>query len=101
MAAPSPCGGGVVTVLSDLSIRMAIDAEHLWIESLDENAIQPASVDLRLGDTLLWWPHWVRRDPRIDQSHVWKHWVMENPHEEPGPIWVIVPGIRYLAVTRE
>jgi dCTP deaminase len=37
-----------VSVLSDRSIKKALAAGHLGIEPLDEQAIQPASVDLRL-----------------------------------------------------
>jgi dCTP deaminase len=40
-----------VTVLSDRSIKEAIAARRLGIDPLDEDAIQPASVDLRLAAT--------------------------------------------------
>ena len=42
-----------MSVLSDTSIRSAIDAEHLWIRPLGDGAIQPSSVDLRLGPIVL------------------------------------------------
>ncbi len=38
-----------MSVLSDRSIKKALAAGRLGIEPLDEQAIQPASVDLRLG----------------------------------------------------
>lgn len=38
-----------MSVLSDRSIREAVKAGRIGIEPLDEDAIQPASVDLRLG----------------------------------------------------
>ena len=36
-------------ILSDRSIREALDAGHIVIDPLDEGAVQPSSVDLRLG----------------------------------------------------
>ena len=62
----------------------------------------PASIDLHIGDTLLWWPDYVRRDPRFDQSMLWKPVDLnESAMGEPGAFWVLRPGIRYLATTRE
>ena len=40
-------------VLSDRSIREEIDAGRIIIDPLGENAIQPASVDVRLDRGLL------------------------------------------------
>ncbi|MCK6565835.1 MAG: 2'-deoxycytidine 5'-triphosphate deaminase, partial [Dehalococcoidia bacterium] len=37
-------------VLSDRSIRREIEAGNIVVDPLGENAIQPASVDLRLGN---------------------------------------------------
>jgi dCTP deaminase len=59
----------------------------------------PASIDLRIGDTLLRWPRYDRRDPRIDQSHVWKPEPLDS--DESDQFWTLVPGIRYLATTQE
>lgn len=57
--------------------------------------VGPASIDLAIGDTLLWWPAWIRRDPRTDQAGKWR----------PAPLsqgaWVLKPGVRYLATTAE
>ena len=58
---------------------------------------EPASIDLHIGDTLKYWPNWVRRDPRIDQSDMWR----EVPIDKQVGGWVLIPGIRYLAATRE
>lgn len=40
-------------ILSDRSIRAEIDAGRLVIDPLDFGRLQPASIDLRLGDTFL------------------------------------------------
>lgn len=56
---------------------------------------QPASLDLHLGDTLRYWPEWVRRNPRLDQSGLWRDVTLADDG------WVLRPGLRYLAVTAE
>lgn len=62
-------------------------------------AIGPASIDLAIGGTLLSWPRYERRDPRIDQSSQWNDVGLQR--DARGPFWVLVPGIRYLATTRD
>lgn len=57
--------------------------------------IQGASIDVHLGDSLLVWPHWEKRDPRIDQSHLWQSVELYNG------VWVMHPGRRYLSATDE
>lgn len=74
-----------MTILSDA------DLLRVWPDS----APGPASIDLHIGDTLLRWPDYVRRDPRIDQGAVW---LMVDPDDG---AWVLKPGFRYLAATRE
>lgn len=59
----------------------------------------PASIDLTLGDSLLYWPTWVRRNPRIDQSGIWKPSYLLDIDGD--PYWVLQPGIRYLAAISE
>ncbi len=59
-------------------------------------AAQPASIDLHLGDTLLMWPEWIVRDPRLDQS---RRWTPVAKHD--GSTWLLRPGRRYLIATRE
>ena len=44
-----PVVGAASVILSDRSIREALDAGHIVIDPLDEGAVQPSSVDLRLG----------------------------------------------------
>jgi deoxycytidine triphosphate deaminase len=81
-----------------MAVLSSTDLRRMYPES---PFIGPASIDLHIGDSMLWWPEWIRRDPRIDQAHLWRNWPIENPHEHPGPIWVLHPGYRYLAATRE
>lgn len=57
--------------------------------------VGPASIDLHIGDTLTCWPAWVTRDPRIDQSGLWRTAPLD------GGVWVLRPGMRYLATTLE
>lgn len=68
-----------------------VDLERVWPGIM----AQPASVDLHLGDELRYWPDWITRDPRTDQSDQWR---------QQTPImgaWTLRPGVRYLAATRE
>ncbi len=89
-----------MTVLSD------VDLARIWPDSPH---IGPASIDLHIGDTLRVWPREVRRDPRVDQSALWRTmllrlaWTPDAGEHDPleQPAWVLEPGLRYLAVTRE
>lgn len=80
-----------MTVLSDRTLRsMYPDNPH----------ISGASIDVHLGDTLLVWPSWITRDPRIDQRHHWRPVdLVEITPDDHG--WIIEPGQRYLGATRE
>ena len=80
-----------MSVLSDRELR------RLYPES---PYIQSASIDLHVGDTLAYWPPFLVRDPRIDQSNRWQ--ALPTLELEPGdPTWTLMPGLRYLAATRE
>lgn len=61
----------------------------------------PASIDLAIGDALKVWPQWVRRDPRTDQSDRWLTETLDLEYDAEHPIWILKPGLRYLATTRE
>jgi deoxycytidine triphosphate deaminase len=76
-----------------LSVYSDRDLSELYPEY--RGAIGPASIDLHLGDTLTYWPAWVRRDPRTDQSTKWKTVTLSHG------VWVLKPGTRYLATTLE
>ena len=88
-----------MTVLSDADLR------RIWPNCEPG----PASVDLHLGDSLLCWSRHVRRDPRIDQARSWKPvdlqlaWTPAAGEHDPleEPAWVLQPGYRYLATTKE
>lgn len=76
-----------MSVLSDRTLRLVYP----------DSDPGPASIDLHLGDTLSYWPHWIVRDPRTDQSDQWR----PVRHDTDLDGWVLVPGVRYLAATRE
>lgn len=81
-----------MTVLSDIALRDLYPAFH--------GATGPASIDLHLGDALLYWPDYIIRDPRTDQSDRWKT-VSVYGTEEDDRVWMLKPGYRYLAATAE
>jgi dCTP deaminase len=85
-------------VLSDRSLREAIASGRLRIEPFDEAAIQPSSIDLRLGSVFR---VFVNRsdthiDPRIDQSGL-----TEVVKIADGEHFVLHPGEFVLAGTLE
>jgi deoxycytidine triphosphate deaminase len=85
-----------MSILSDADIR------RMWPNSEPG----PASLDLHIGDSLLVWPRWILRDPRIDQSRLWKPVDLDSIRDDEGapidePCWILKPGNRYLAATRE
>lgn len=87
-------------ILSDSSIRMAIDAEHLFVTPFNDAAVQPASLDLTLGDRLLAWPMDRLRDPRYGSAdQTWQEVPFRDVPD--GPIWILQPHRRYLATTAE
>jgi dCTP deaminase len=91
-----------------MPILSDIDLARTWPDSPH---IGPASIDLHLGDELQVWPRWIRRDPRIDQSRHWRPvslhyaWTTGSDDGDDDPLgdraWVLEPGHRYLATTRE
>lgn len=60
------------------------------------DGVQPASLDLRLGETLLRLPYGVTLDPERDQSDLWQ----PVPLREDGR-WMLGQGALYLGVTAE
>ena len=87
-------------ILPDRMIRERLADRSLGVSPIDDDAIQPASIDLTLGDSLKVWSSWVTRDPRIDQSHLWSDVALADS-EDAAPVWVLDPGWRYLAVTEQ
>lgn len=90
-----PC---CVSVLSDRSIREALKAGRIGIEPLDEDAIQPASVDLRLDSAFRVFRSTSR--PYVDVRHPVDDLteLVEIAPEEP---FVVQPGSFCLGSTVE
>lgn len=61
--------------------------------------VGPASLDLHIANTLFGWPKHIRRDPRKDQGHYWQSVSLQS--DDDGLFWLLLPGVRYLAATRE
>ncbi|MBE7519729.1 MAG: dCTP deaminase [Thermoflexaceae bacterium] len=85
-------------VLSDRTIRREIEAGNIVIDPLGENAIQPASVDLRLGNLFR-----VFRNARIPFIDVKQEYpdltdLVEIDDQKP---FILHPGEFALAVTHE
>ncbi len=62
-----------MTVLSDRSIKAALESEQIVIEPLDTNCIQPASVDVKLDNTIRVFRSWTQHhfiDVKKDQSEL-------------------------------
>jgi dCTP deaminase len=97
LARRSAAGQGDV-VLSDRSIREAIAAGRLRLLPFDGAAVQPASVDLRLGSEFRVFRNWRYSfiDPREPQPDLTE--VVEIGEEEP---FILHPGEFVLARTEE
>jgi len=85
-------------VLSDRSIREAIASGRLGLEPFDPAAVQPASVDLRLGREFRVFRNWRYSyiDPREPQPDLTE--VVEIADDEP---FILHPGEFVLARTEE
>ena len=85
-------------VLSDRTIREQLSAGRIVVEPLDENAIQPASIDLRLDDTFRIFnvttrPYVDVREPVDDLTEL-----VSITHDQP---FILQPGAFCLATTLE
>ncbi|MEX0683734.1 MAG: dCTP deaminase [Dehalococcoidia bacterium] len=87
-----------MTVLSDHTIREELAAGHIVIDPLDESAIQPASVDLRLNSAFRVFR--VTSTPFVDVQQPVDDLteLIEIAPEEP---FVIQPGVFFLGSTLE
>ena len=85
-------------VLSDRSIREAIAEGRLGLEPFDQAAVQPASIDLRLGREFRVFRNWRYSyiDPREPQPDLTE--VVEIGEHEP---FILHPGEFVLARTEE
>lgn len=97
-----------MSVLSDVSIHAQLATGRLVVEPLAAGAVQPASIDVRLGDLLLIWMgidhgHGTV-DPLRDQAGAWEAVELiggDAPAGMPGPYWYLWPSKLYLAATLE
>ena len=85
-------------VLSDRTIREQLSAGRIMVEPLDENAIQPASIDLRLDDMFRIFkvttrPYVDVREPVDDLTEL-----VTITHDQP---FILQPGAFCLATTLE
>lgn len=82
---------------TDLRARLALATEQrIIVEPLAEDAVQPASIDVRLGTQLLAWTGGRQVvDLAHDQSANWRLMSML------GGVWWLEPGRLYLATTLE
>lgn len=88
-----------MSVLSDASIRAHLDSlsdPRLRVEPLATNAVQPSSLDLHLGESLLRLPYGAIINPEQDQSSLWE----PVPTRADGRWW-LGQNTLYLGVTAE
>jgi dCTP deaminase len=60
-----------MSILSDGTLRKRLMSGSLGVSPVAASAIQPASIDLTLGDTLRTQPYGTIADPEVDQSELW------------------------------
>lgn len=86
-----------MTVLADASIRERLSPRHdypIGVEPLAEDAVQPASVDIRIGTILR-----VYREPTMATVTVDADWRAVDLNWQHA--WTLWPGRAYLATTFE
>ena len=71
-------------ILSDRQITRVIEGGTLVVEPFDRENVQPASLDIRMGDTIRHFEgvskrKWVPLDPRVDDISEWMY------HDEDAP----------------
>lgn len=65
-------------MLTDRQIMGAIMNDSIGIEPFDYRMVQPASIDVRLGRTLLIHTSGFETDPKSDSTHHWKRIEMDD-----------------------
>jgi len=85
-------------ILSDGTIRKLLAEGRIVIEPLDESHIQPASVDVRLGDTFLAFRRHMNTDIDPFQTN---DALMERVDVEEGRPFILHPGEFVLGTTLE
>ena len=87
-----------MAILSNVSLlaRLALMSDQrLIVEPLGAGAVQPASIDVRLGELLFGWQGQQRVDLIRDQGACWQ------PLSLVDGAWLLEPGRLYLATTLE
>jgi dCTP deaminase len=89
MPAEQPLSGSPLVILSDRSLREAIAAGRLVIDPLDDDAIQPSSIDVRLDNRFR--VFYTARHPYIDVKQPMDD-LTELVEVKPDDAFILHPG---------
>jgi dCTP deaminase len=89
MPAEQPLSGSSLVILSDRSLREAIAAGRLVIDPLDDDAIQPSSIDVRLDNRFR--VFYTARHPYIDVKQPMDD-LTELVEVKPDDAFILHPG---------
>jgi dCTP deaminase len=98
MPAEQPLSGSSLVILSDRSLREAIAAGRLVIDPLDDDAIQPSSIDVRLDNRFR--VFYTARHPYIDVRQPMDD-LTELVEVKPDAAFILHPGEFVLGSTLE
>jgi dCTP deaminase len=98
MPAEQPLSGSSLVILSDRSLREAIAAGRLVIDPLDDDAIQPSSIDVRLDNRFR--VFYTARHPYIDVKQPMDD-LTELVEVKPDDAFILHPGEFVLGSTLE
>ena len=98
MPAEQPLSGSSLVILSDRSLREAIAAGRLVIDPLDDDAIQPSSIDVRLDNRFR--VFYRARHPYIDVRQPMDD-LTELVEVKPDDAFILHPGEFVLGSTLE
>lgn len=97
-----------MSVLSDVSLHAQIEAGRIVVEPLGDDAVQPASIDVRLGDTMRLWQGHHHGEGTVDllrdQTKAFEPVRLITDGEaarSDGPHFWLWPNNLYLGVTLE
>jgi dCTP deaminase len=93
-----PSSGSALVILSDRSLREAIAAGRLVIDPLDDDAIQPSSIDVRLDNRFR--VFYTARHPYIDVKQPMED-LTELVEVKPDDAFILHPGEFVLGSTLE
>ena len=98
MPAEQPQSGSALVILSDRSLREAIAAGRLVVDPLDDDAIQPSSIDVRLDNRFR--VFYTARHPYIDVKQPMED-LTELVEVKPDDAFILHPGEFVLGSTLE